>query len=84
MKRTKLANRVYKGIPDRWRMAAWWTFAEEQAQKWNGKGKGKSTAQELTSDYTVRRHSPSFPIPAGRATVLTVVFPGSRQSTIYV
>lgn len=35
-------------------MAAWWTLAEEQAQKWNGKGKGKSTLQELAGDYIVR------------------------------
>lgn len=60
MKRTKLANRVYKGIPDRWRMAAWWTLAEEQVQKRNGKGKGKSTAQQLISDYTVRLRFPLF------------------------
>ncbi|OXG16931.1 GTPase activating protein [Cryptococcus neoformans Tu401-1] len=55
----KLANRVYKGIPDRWRMAAWWTLAEEQVQKWNGKGKGKSTAQQLISDYTEAVNLPS-------------------------
>lgn len=46
-------------------MAAWWTLAEEQAQKWNGKGKGKSTLQELAGDYIVRLNTPpSFPISA--------------------
>lgn len=46
-------------------MAAWWTLAEGQAQKWNGKGKGKSTLQELAGDYIVRLNTPpSFPISA--------------------
>ncbi|WVQ81932.1 hypothetical protein IAT38_004059 [Cryptococcus sp. DSM 104549] len=48
---TKLNKRVYKGIPDRWRMAAWWTLAQEQSRSWRGKGKGKRTAQELSDDY---------------------------------
>ncbi|TYJ56104.1 hypothetical protein B9479_003214 [Cryptococcus floricola] len=48
---TKLQNRVYKGIPDRWRMAAWWTLSDGQAQQWKGKGKGKASAPELIKDY---------------------------------
>ncbi|ODO06655.1 hypothetical protein I350_04013 [Cryptococcus amylolentus CBS 6273] len=47
----KLQNRVYKGIPDRWRMAAWWTLSDGQAQQWKGKGKGKASAPELIKDY---------------------------------
>lgn len=65
-------------------MAAWWTLAEEQAQKRNGKGKGKSTRQELAGDYIVRRNTPfSSPIPLKKTKGLTAVLLGSRQSTIY-
>ena len=49
----QLPRRVYKGIPDRWRMAAWWTMAEERATL-KGKGKGKRSAEELGNDYRVR------------------------------
>ncbi|WVR07432.1 hypothetical protein IAU60_004473 [Kwoniella sp. DSM 27419] len=41
----KLPRRVYKGIPDRWRMAAWWTLAEDRM------GKGKKPSREIRSDY---------------------------------
>ncbi|WVN90220.1 uncharacterized protein L203_105456 [Cryptococcus depauperatus CBS 7841] len=50
---TRLPRRVYKGIPDRWRMAAWWTLSEEQAAAWKKKGKGKSPALELAQDYRI-------------------------------
>jgi len=47
---------VYKGIPDRWRMAAWWTLAEEYAnQEAKGKGKGKAKPEDLITDYRVCR-----------------------------
>ncbi|WVW85735.1 hypothetical protein I302_107773 [Kwoniella bestiolae CBS 10118] len=45
----KLRKRVYKGIPDRWRMAAWWTLAEGLTRE-KGKGKGKESEQS-ESDY---------------------------------
>jgi hypothetical protein len=44
---------VYKGIPDRWRMAAWWTLAEEATQRYTGKGKCKRSAEALAVDYRV-------------------------------
>ncbi|WWC90808.1 uncharacterized protein L201_005745 [Kwoniella dendrophila CBS 6074] len=44
----KMNKRIYKGIPDRWRMAAWWTLAQDHENK--GKGKAKSI-EELQSDY---------------------------------
>jgi hypothetical protein len=50
----KLPKRVYKGVPDRWRMAAWWTLAEEYAnQEAKGKGKGKAKSEDLITDYRV-------------------------------
>jgi hypothetical protein len=50
----KLPKRVYKGVPDRWRMAAWWTLAEEYAnQEAKGKGKGKAKAEDLITNYRV-------------------------------
>jgi len=51
----KHPTRIYKGIPDRWRMAAWWTLAEDQAAK-----AGRTPSVEsLEADYTVRRDGPS-------------------------
>ncbi|WWD18988.1 hypothetical protein CI109_103445 [Kwoniella shandongensis] len=47
----KLPRRVYKGIPDRWRMAAWWTLAEERTREYKGKGKEKRAASEMLTDY---------------------------------
>ncbi|WVQ99910.1 hypothetical protein IAU59_007053 [Kwoniella sp. CBS 9459] len=47
----KLPRRVYKGIPDRWRMAAWWTLAEDTTRDYRGKGKGKKPANEILDDY---------------------------------
>jgi hypothetical protein len=51
----KHPTRIYKGIPDRWRMAAWWTLAEERAVQANC---GPSH-QSLESDYLARRDGPS-------------------------
>ncbi|KAK4688988.1 hypothetical protein P7C73_g1125, partial [Tremellales sp. Uapishka_1] len=52
----RLDRRIYKGIPDRWRMAAWWTLAESKA---DGMSKGKKkAAEELGQDY---RHSLDLP-----------------------
>ncbi|KAI9637330.1 rab-GTPase-TBC domain-containing protein [Dioszegia hungarica] len=49
MRGRRLIPRVYKGIPDRWRMAAWWTLAEARSGEHHGKGKKK--AEELCFDY---------------------------------
>ncbi|WWC71665.1 uncharacterized protein I206_105623 [Kwoniella pini CBS 10737] len=49
-RREKLNRRVYKGIPDRWRMAAWWTLAQEQTDK-KGKGKANKSVEDLERDY---------------------------------
>ena len=49
--RAKVVKRVYKGIPDRWRMAAWWTLAEDQVAKVPGKGKGGKPADVLANEY---------------------------------
>lgn len=51
----QIVKRVYKGVPDRWRMAAWWTLAEDAAQRNLGKGKGKRSAEDLARDYMVSR-----------------------------
>lgn len=55
----KLSKRVYKGVPDRWRMAAWWTLAEERADR-KGKGRAKS-ADDIMQDYRVRKLSHRVP-----------------------
>lgn len=49
----QLRRRVYKGIPDRWRMAAWWTLAEVRAEEESRKAKGKRKADDLQMDYRV-------------------------------
>jgi hypothetical protein len=48
----QLRRRVYKGVPDRWRMAAWWTLAEARAGD-QPRAKGKRKADELFMDYRV-------------------------------
>lgn len=53
----KVGQRVYKGIPDRWRMAAWWTLAEERAADYKGKGKASRSADVLAQEYRVSHHS---------------------------
>lgn len=51
---TQLPKRVYKGIPDLWRMAAWWTMADEYAsQSSKGKGKAKANAVDSAINYRV-------------------------------
>ncbi|ORY35439.1 putative GTPase activating protein [Naematelia encephala] len=50
----KLPTRVYKGIPDRWRMAAWWTMAEDRTEQAKGKGRASREAEDLISEYRVR------------------------------
>ncbi|KAK8854863.1 hypothetical protein IAR55_003602 [Kwoniella newhampshirensis] len=47
----KLPRRVYKGIPDRWRMAAWWTLAEDRTRTYKGKGKETRLASDIAVDY---------------------------------
>lgn len=49
----KVKKRVYKGIPDRWRMAAWWTLAEEQTANYKGKGRATRSAGDLAQEYQV-------------------------------
>lgn len=53
--KAKMVKRVYKGIPDRWRMAAWWTMAEEAVGGWKGKGRETRGAAELAQEYRVSR-----------------------------
>lgn len=55
--KTKMVKRVYKGIPDRWRMAAWWTMAEETVGGWKGKGRETRRAAELAQEYRVSRRA---------------------------
>lgn len=56
MKR-KVDKRVYKGVPDRWRMAAWWTLAEEKVGEYRNTRKGKEretrSIDELFQEYRV-------------------------------
>lgn len=49
----KVMKRVYKGIPDRWRMAAWWTMAEQRAAEASAGGKGEKKAEDLSTEYRV-------------------------------
>lgn len=51
----QLHRRVYKGIPDRWRMAAWWTLIQETSARKAAKGKQRQTADDLADDYRVGR-----------------------------
>jgi len=51
--KAKVGKRVYKGVPDRWRMAAWWTMAEETVSGWKGKGRETRGAVELAEKYRV-------------------------------
>ncbi|WVQ68224.1 uncharacterized protein L199_006431 [Kwoniella botswanensis] len=46
----KVRKRVYKGIPDRWRMAAWWTLARDQMDL-KGKGKDRRDSEGIENDY---------------------------------
>lgn len=51
----KHRTRIYKGIPDRWRMAAWWTLAEERAKS----GNRVPSHDSLEADYQSRRDQAS-------------------------
>lgn len=51
----KYRTRIYKGIPDRWRMAAWWTLAEERAKA----GSRVPNHESLEADYQSRRDQAS-------------------------
>lgn len=55
----KHTTRVWKGIPDRWRMAAWWTLAETAADEARRKGERVPAHDALEADYTVRKDLPS-------------------------
>lgn len=55
----KHSTRVWKGIPDRWRMAAWWTLAEAAAERERKKGGRVMQHDSLEADYTVRKELPS-------------------------
>lgn len=55
----KHTTRIWKGIPDRWRMAAWWTLAESAAERERKKGSRVVQHDSLESDYTVRKDLPS-------------------------
>ena len=55
----KVHKRVYKGIPDRWRMAAWWTLSSDRTREYSTKGKGRERPNELLlEDY---RHMIDLP-----------------------
>ncbi|RDA92234.1 hypothetical protein CP533_5726 [Ophiocordyceps camponoti-saundersi (nom. inval.)] len=43
----KLVERTWKGIPDRWRAAAWWSFLESAARR----RPGSASAEELTAAF---------------------------------
>lgn len=51
----KHPTRIYKGIPDRWRMAAWWTLAEQRAVR----ASRKQPAEALELEYGTRKEQPS-------------------------
>lgn len=51
----KHPTRVYKGVPDRWRMAAWWTMAESRSSK----AGRQPSHQALEAEYLARKEAPS-------------------------
>lgn len=55
-KNPKLIERTWKGIPDRWRAAAWWSFLATSAKN----HKGSPTEEEIVADFhkLQRRGSP--------------------------
>ncbi|KAL7413329.1 rab-GTPase-TBC domain-containing protein [Mrakia frigida] len=58
-KGAKVSRRVYKGVPDRWRAAAWGTLIDQKQSSSSGKGKGRATDDELLELYQVRIDQPS-------------------------
>ncbi|CED84788.1 Rab6 GTPase activator GAPCenA and related TBC domain proteins [Phaffia rhodozyma] len=57
-KESKITRRVYKGIPDRWRAAAWETLMRHFDSSGTG-GKRRATDEELISIYKDRIDRPS-------------------------
>lgn len=56
----QVSRRVYKGIPDRWRASAWETLASDYALSTSvGKGKRRSTTDNLLAEYASRVDQPS-------------------------
>lgn len=60
----QLRERIYKGVPDRWRSAVWWTLIDgskvENLCRPNGPAtKGRLTASELGRQYHERVDRPS-------------------------
>lgn len=55
----KHTTRVWKGIPDRWRMAAWWTLSEAAADRARRNGERVPVHDALEADYNVRKDLPS-------------------------
>ena len=49
----QLRRRIYKGVPDRWRMAAWWTLAEDAVARGTDPGARGKRAELLEADYRV-------------------------------
>ncbi|KAK4190002.1 hypothetical protein QBC35DRAFT_118235 [Podospora australis] len=47
MKNAKLIERTWKGIPDSWRAAAWWSFLATSAKSWNS----TETEEHLISEF---------------------------------
>lgn len=59
----QLERRVYKGIPDRWRAAAWGTLIDEMippssSGRVAGKGKARDSDEDLIREYQVCRCTP--------------------------
>ncbi|BEJ12645.1 hypothetical protein CspHIS471_0211050 [Cutaneotrichosporon sp. HIS471] len=55
----KHTTRIWKGIPDRWRMAAWWTLAEAAADRARRNGERVPVHDALEADYNMRKDLPS-------------------------
>ena len=48
----QVSRRVYKGVPDRWRAAAWGTLIDQMEPR-SSKGKGRATDEQLLEEYQV-------------------------------
>lgn len=57
-KESKLHERTFKGVPDRWRAAAWGLFVERSTGV-KGKGKAVERLEELGVEYKDRLEKPS-------------------------
>ena len=47
VKNPKLIERTWKGVPDRWRSAAWWSFLASAAKNHNG----SPTEEQIVADF---------------------------------